>query len=252
MGFEAENEARKRAFADWMVDADMMRVGARRAVHALPARPSRRGGLGGSDRRTAERRVGRSREQAARAKSAARIPRVRPRGRLTFPELPTMMRFPGSSFSRSPRSSPLRCVRTGVARRPIKFVMSAPAGSSIDVLGRTIADKLKDRLGQPVIVENKPAAGGTVAVGETAKAPADGYTMVLAFNGPLSIAPLLQKLPYDLAEGPRAGHHHDEPAQRARGQRAGAREGCEGARGMPRPIRGSSTTRRSAPAARRN
>ena len=81
--------------------------------------------------------------------------------------------------------------------RPIKFVMSAPAGSSIDVLGRTIADKLKDRLGQPVIVENKPAAGGTVAVGETAKAPADGYTMVLAFNGPLSIAPLLQKLPYD-------------------------------------------------------
>jgi len=82
--------------------------------------------------------------------------------------------------------------------RPIKFVMSAPAGSSIDVLGRVIADKLKDKLGQPVIVENKPAAGGTVAVGETAKAPADGYTMVLAFNGPLSIAPLLQKLPYDV------------------------------------------------------
>ena len=82
--------------------------------------------------------------------------------------------------------------------RPIKFVMSAPAGSTIDVLGRVIADKLKDRLGQPVIVENKPAAGGTVAVGETAKAPADGYTMVLAFNGPLSIAPLLSKLPYDV------------------------------------------------------
>ena len=82
--------------------------------------------------------------------------------------------------------------------RPIKFVMSAPAGSSIDVIGRVIADKLKDKLGQPVVVENKPAAGGTVAVGETAKAPADGYTMVLAFNGPLSIAPLLQKLPYDV------------------------------------------------------
>ena len=82
--------------------------------------------------------------------------------------------------------------------RPIRFVMSAPAGSSIDVLGRVIADKLKDKLGQPVIVENKPAAGGTVAVGETAKAPGDGYTMVLAFNGPLSIAPLLQKLPYDV------------------------------------------------------
>jgi tripartite-type tricarboxylate transporter receptor subunit TctC len=82
--------------------------------------------------------------------------------------------------------------------RPIKFLMSAPAGSSIDVLGRTIADKLKDRLGQPVVVENKPAAGGTVATGEVAHSAPDGYTMVLAFNGPLSFAPLLQKLPYDV------------------------------------------------------
>ena len=82
--------------------------------------------------------------------------------------------------------------------RPIKFVMSAPAGSSIDVLGRTIADKLKDRLGQPVVVENKPAAGGTLATAEVAHSPPDGYTMVLAFNGPLSFAPLLQKLSYDV------------------------------------------------------
>src|SRR6185503_20905516 len=82
--------------------------------------------------------------------------------------------------------------------RPIKFVMSAPAGSSIDVLGRAIADKLKDRLGQPVVVENKPAAGGTLATAEVAHSPPDGYTMVLAFNGPLSFAPLLQKLSYDV------------------------------------------------------
>jgi len=81
--------------------------------------------------------------------------------------------------------------------KSIRFVMSAPPGSSIDVLGRTIAEKLRDRLGQPVVVENKPAAGGTVAVDEVAKAAPDGYTMVLAFNGPLSIAPLLRKLPYD-------------------------------------------------------
>jgi tripartite-type tricarboxylate transporter receptor subunit TctC len=84
--------------------------------------------------------------------------------------------------------------------KPIKFLMSAPAGSSIDVLGRTIADKLKDRLGQPVVVENKPAAGGTVATAEVAHSTPDGYTMVLAFNGPLSFAPLLQKLPYDVAK----------------------------------------------------
>src|ERR1044071_8196987 len=82
--------------------------------------------------------------------------------------------------------------------RPIKFVMSAPAGSSIDVLGRTIADKLKDRLGQPVVVEIKPAAGGPLATAEVAHSPPDGYTMVIAFNGPLSFAPLLQKLSYDV------------------------------------------------------
>jgi tripartite-type tricarboxylate transporter receptor subunit TctC len=81
--------------------------------------------------------------------------------------------------------------------KPIRFVMAAPPGSSIDVLGRTIADKLKDRLGQPVVVENKPAAGGTVATAEVARAAPDGYTMLLAFNGPLAFGPLLQKLPYD-------------------------------------------------------
>jgi tripartite-type tricarboxylate transporter receptor subunit TctC len=82
--------------------------------------------------------------------------------------------------------------------RPIRFVMTAPAGSSIDVLGRTIAEKLSARVGQPVIVENKPAAGGTVATAEVAKAQADGHTMLLGFNGPLAFAPLLQKLPYDV------------------------------------------------------
>jgi len=81
---------------------------------------------------------------------------------------------------------------------PIKFVMTAPAGSSIDVLGRTIADKLGPRLGQPVVVENKPAAGGTLATTEVAHAAPDGYTMLLGYNGPLSFAPLLQKLPYDV------------------------------------------------------
>ena len=94
--------------------------------------------------------------------------------------------------------SPVPAAAQAWPDKPIKFVMSAPAGSSIDVLGRTIADKLKERLGQPVIVENKPAAGGTVATAEVAKAAPDGYTMLLAFNGPLSITPLLSKVPYDV------------------------------------------------------
>jgi tripartite-type tricarboxylate transporter receptor subunit TctC len=82
--------------------------------------------------------------------------------------------------------------------RPVKFLMSAPAGSSIDALGRAIAEKLRDRLGQPVVVENKPAAGGTVATSDVAHSAPDGYTMVLAFPGPIAFAPFLQKLPYDV------------------------------------------------------
>ena len=82
--------------------------------------------------------------------------------------------------------------------RPLKFIVSAPAGSSLDVLARTIADKLKDRLGQPVVVEDRPAAGGTAATDFVAKSAPDGYTMVISFNGPLAFGPhLYSKLPYD-------------------------------------------------------
>ena len=82
--------------------------------------------------------------------------------------------------------------------KPIKFVVAAPAGSSLDVLARLIGEKLKDRLGQPVVVDNRPAAGGTVATDLVAKSPPDGYTMVMSFNGPLAFGPhLYSKLPYD-------------------------------------------------------
>ena len=82
--------------------------------------------------------------------------------------------------------------------KPLKFVMTAPAGSSIDVIGRILADKLKDTLRQPVVVENRAGAGGTIATDYVAKSAADGYTMVLSFNGPLSFGPhLYAKLPYD-------------------------------------------------------
>ena len=83
--------------------------------------------------------------------------------------------------------------------KPIRFVVAAPAGSSLDALARVVGERLKDRLGQPVIVDDKPAAGGTVATAEVAKAPPDGYTMLLGFNGPLAFGPLLQRPPYDVA-----------------------------------------------------
>ncbi len=82
--------------------------------------------------------------------------------------------------------------------KPIKFIVPAPAGSSLDVLARVIGDKLKDRLGQPIVVDDRPGAGGTLATDLVAKSAPDGYTMVISFNGPLSFGPhLYSKLPYD-------------------------------------------------------
>src|SRR5262245_36370605 len=84
-------------------------------------------------------------------------------------------------------------------QKPVRLVVSGVAGGSLDIPARAVAEKLRDRLGQPVVVENRPAAGGTVAVGEVAKAAPDGHTLIYSFNGPLAYAPFLySKLPYDV------------------------------------------------------
>jgi tripartite-type tricarboxylate transporter receptor subunit TctC len=84
--------------------------------------------------------------------------------------------------------------------KPLRMILTAPPGSSIDVLGRLVADPLRERLGQPVIAENRPQAGGTIGTDAVAKAPADGYTIGLSFTGPLATAQFLHaKLPYDPA-----------------------------------------------------
>ncbi len=81
--------------------------------------------------------------------------------------------------------------------KPIRWVVVAPAGSSLDVIARAMQDRLKDHLGQPVVIENKPQAGGTLGTHEVAKSAPDGYTWVMSYNGPLSFAPYLYpKLPY--------------------------------------------------------
>lgn len=84
--------------------------------------------------------------------------------------------------------------------RPLRMILTAPPGSSIDVLGRLVADALRERLGQPVIAENRAQAGGTIGTDAVAKAAPDGYTIGLSFTGPLATAPFLySKLPYDPA-----------------------------------------------------
>ena len=82
--------------------------------------------------------------------------------------------------------------------KPVHIVVPAPAGSSLDVLARAIGDKLKDKYGQPFIVDNKPGAGGALATAEVARAPADGSVMLLGFNGPLATGPLITKVSYDV------------------------------------------------------
>ena len=84
--------------------------------------------------------------------------------------------------------------------KPIRWVVVAPAGSSLDVIARAMQDKLKDLLGQPVVIDNRAGAGGTLGTNEVAKSLPDGHTWVMSFNGPLSYAPYLySKLAYNPA-----------------------------------------------------
>jgi tripartite-type tricarboxylate transporter receptor subunit TctC len=86
----------------------------------------------------------------------------------------------------------------GWPERPVRVVVAGAPGSSIDIPVRVVGERLKDRLGQPIVVENRPAGGGTLAADAVAKAPADGYTLLMAFNGPLAYAPFLySRLSYD-------------------------------------------------------
>lgn len=82
--------------------------------------------------------------------------------------------------------------------KPVHIVVPYGAGSSPDVIARIVAEKLSPRLGQPVIVDNRPGAGGNNGTGAVAKAPGDGYTYVVSTNGPLVYNTVMYvKLPYD-------------------------------------------------------
>jgi tripartite-type tricarboxylate transporter receptor subunit TctC len=84
--------------------------------------------------------------------------------------------------------------------RPIKLLVPFPAGSSPDIIGRLIAEPLGQVLGQTIVVDNRPGAGGNLGTGVVAKAEPDGYTFLFTIQGPLVTAPLLSKgLNYDPA-----------------------------------------------------
>ncbi|MBK6005670.1 tripartite tricarboxylate transporter substrate binding protein [Ramlibacter ginsenosidimutans] len=81
--------------------------------------------------------------------------------------------------------------------RPVRIIVPI-VGSTNDVLARLVAPKLQEALGQPVIVDNRPGAGGNIGADMVAKAPPDGLTLLVGYNGPLAInVTLMDKMPYD-------------------------------------------------------
>lgn len=93
---------------------------------------------------------------------------------------------------------PAAFAQSGWPSKPIKLVVPQGAGSGSDVIARLLSDRLGQQLGQPVVVENIPGANGLVALGNTARAPADGYSLVMAGVSQIAFNPALYKtLPYD-------------------------------------------------------
>jgi tripartite-type tricarboxylate transporter receptor subunit TctC len=77
--------------------------------------------------------------------------------------------------------------------RPIRLIVPYPAGGSTDIMARALQEPMAKILGQPIVIDNRGGAAGTTGSNEAARAEADGYTLLFANNGPISIAPLLQK-----------------------------------------------------------
>ncbi len=82
--------------------------------------------------------------------------------------------------------------------KPIRLMVPFPPGGSTDIVARIVAQKLGAQLGQPLVIENRGGAGGTLGTAVVAKAPADGYTLVVGTTSTHVVAPsVYQKLDYD-------------------------------------------------------
>ena len=83
--------------------------------------------------------------------------------------------------------------------KPVKVLVPAPAGGTADIVARVVAEALSAEIGQPVIVENKPGAGGAIAVEALKGSPPDGQTLLIAASNILTEVPLVMKTRFDRA-----------------------------------------------------
>jgi len=82
--------------------------------------------------------------------------------------------------------------------KPVRLIVPFPPGSTPDIVGRTLGSSLQEVFGQPFVVENRTGASGNIGTDAVAKAPADGYTLLIGINGPIATNKYLYKsLPYD-------------------------------------------------------
>jgi len=104
----------------------------------------------------------------------------------------------GLSLIGAPHIIPAARAQEKWPSRVVTIVVPLGAGGNTDSSARLFADKLKELYGQPFIIENRPGASGTIGANTVARAPADGYTLLMAGNSGLSAAPaLLKNVPYD-------------------------------------------------------
>ncbi|MBC7467964.1 MAG: tripartite tricarboxylate transporter substrate binding protein, partial [Ramlibacter sp.] len=93
---------------------------------------------------------------------------------------------------------PLAAQAQGFPSKPVRLVVTYPAGGSSDLMGRIMGQKLSEYWGQPVIIESKPGTAGSIGMEYTARQPADGYTFVVGNLGPVAVNPLITKVPYNM------------------------------------------------------
>ena len=87
-------------------------------------------------------------------------------------------------------------------QKPITLVATFPAGGASDIVARTVAEPMAKILGQQMVVDNRPGAGGSIGAAAVSRASPDGYTLVLANSSPMSISPFaIEKSPYDPVKG---------------------------------------------------